>query len=490
MKKTLTLTVHDLASDGHGIARSGRDVYFIPGALPGETVIAEMLERKRKIWFCRLVSIEQVSEHRIEPPCPHYKRCGGCDLQHLAYDQQVILKQQRVARELSRQGIEVERWDAPLIAEQQQWHYRRRARLGIRYNKATQEVFIGFRESQSKHLTNIDTCPVLVEHEALDWKAWRSRLVQLEGITRFTHIEVLQASERLVLVFRVLKKLTDNDRKKLLGWASELDIDIYIRPDDEQPLAAINEVISPLTHNVLGHDLTIHPDYFVQVNNTINQLMVAEAKAWLAPEAGSRVWDLFAGHGNFSVPLAQNALVDAVEVSDEMVQAIQQHAQQLCAPVVKSTENNSVEGDRGLTAYKADLSNSNSLSNLPNPDYVLLDPPRAGASDCIEELIKRKAKRMVYVSCDPATLARDLKALSNDFEVERITVLDMFPHTHHIETMVLLVPASKSTQGRQKTMSDRLKTQTKTRINTRLNSGINNQSKAKEKGASRGKSKR
>ena len=173
-----------------------------------------------------------------------------------------------------------------------------------------------------------------------------------------------------------------------------------------------------------------------------------------------------------------------------MVQAIQQHAQQLCAPIVKTTENNGVEGDRGLIAHKADLSDSNSLSNLPNPDYVLLDPPRAGASACIEELIKRKAKRMVYVSCDPATLARDLKALSNDFEIERITVLDMFPHTHHIETMVLLVPANKSTQGRQKTMSDRLKTQTKTRINTRLNSGINNKSKAKEKGASRGKSKR
>ncbi len=464
MKKTLTLTVHDLASDGHGIARSGRDVYFIPGALPGETIIAEMLERKRKIWYCRLVSIEQVSEHRIEPTCPHYKRCGGCDLQHLDYPQQVILKQQRVARELSRQGIEVERWDAPLVANDQQWHYRRRARLGIRYNKANQEVFIGFRESNSKHLTNIDICPVLVEHEALDWQAWRGRLAQLEGITRFTHIEVLQASERLVLVFRVLKKLTDNDRKKLQGWADELAIDIYIRPDDEQPIEAVNEKISPLTHNVLGYDLTIHPDYFVQVNAQVNQLMVAEAKNWLAAEPGSHVWDLFAGHGNFSVPLAQESIVDAVEVSNEMVRAIELHAQQLDL---------SPETDgRGLIAHKADLSNSDSLIKLPDPDYVLLDPPRAGASACMAELIKRKAKRMVYVSCDPATLARDLKTLSDDFDVERITILDMFPHTHHIETMVLLVPATKASQGRKKMMNDRLKTKTK------------------EKGASRGKSKR
>ncbi len=470
MKKTLTLTVRDLASDGHGIARSGRDVYFIPGALPGEVVVAEMLERKRKIWYCRLISIEHVSEHRIEPACPHYKRCGGCDLQHLDYQQQVILKQQRVARELSRQGIEVENWDTPLIAGDQQWHYRRRARLGIRYNKADQEVFIGFRESNSKHLTNIDICPVLVELPGLDWRAWRQRLAKLEGITRFTHIEVLQASERLVLVFRVLKKLTNNDRIRLQGWSDELDIDLYIRPDDEQPIEAISEKISPLTHNVLGHSLSIHPDYFVQVNAKVNQLMVANAKAWLAPEPGSHVWDLFAGHGNFSVPLAEDCIVDAVEVSDEMVRAIKHHSQQLGSNIEKD--------GCGLLAHKADLSNNESLSKLPDPDYVLLDPPRAGASACMDELIKRKAKRMVYVSCDPATLARDLSSLSEDYQIERIVILDMFPHTHHIETMALLIPASKSKQGRKKMMDDRLKKQTKIQRNTQ------------EKGASRGKSKR
>jgi 23S rRNA (uracil1939-C5)-methyltransferase len=462
VKKLLTLTVHDLASDGHGIARSGRDVYFIAGALPGETVVAQMLERKRKIWYCRLVSIETPSEHRIDPPCPHYKSCGGCDLQHLSYDQQVELKQRRVARELSRQGLEVERWDSPLIVSDKQWHYRRRARLGIRYNKANHEVVIGFRESNSKQLTRIDVCPVLVEHPALDWKAWRERLLELEGISRFTHIEILQASETLVLVFRVLNTLKEHDKKKLQAWANELNIDIYIRPDNDQALIAINNQVNKLSHNVLGHDLSIHPDYFVQVNAAVNQLMVAEAKAWLNPEPGSHVWDLFAGHGNFSVPLAQDCIVDAVEVSDEMVLAISQHAQQL--------DSHSLEQGRGLIAHKADLSKHDSLMNLPQPDYVLLDPPRAGASACIDELIKRKAKRMVYVSCDPATLARDLSSLSDHYQIERITILDMFPHTHHIETMVLLVPRDKERQGRKQLMSERLK--------------------SKEKGASRGKSKR
>ena len=183
--------------------------------------------------------------------------------------------------------------------------------------------------------------------------------------------------------------------------------------------------------------------------------MVAEAKSWLAAEKGSRVWDLFAGHGNFSVPLAEDAKVDAVEVSDEMVAAIEGYSSQ-------------------LVGHKADLSDSSSLSALADPDYVLLDPPRAGASACMAELIKRKPKRIVYVSCDPSTLARDLNTLSDDFSVERITILDMFPHTHHIETMVLLVPKTKSSHGRKKMMNERLNTQTK----------------SKEKGASRGKSKR
>ncbi len=470
MKKTLTLTVHDLASDGHGIARLGRDVYFIAGALPGEVVVAEMLERKRKIWFCRLLSIESASEHRVEPGCRHYKRCGGCDLQHLSYPQQVEHKQQRVAREMSRQGVEINHWDAPLIASDQQWHYRRRARLGIRYHKAAADVVIGFRENNSKHLVSIDTCPVLVEHPGLDWQAWRKRLLQLEGVARFTHIEVLQASERLVLVFRVLKQLAAADRQLLQLWADELAIDIYIRPDDEQPIEPVSGVsssssMSPLTHQVLGHNLTIHPDYFVQVNAKVNQLMVAEAKQWLAVEKGTRVWDLFAGHGNFSVPLADNAIVDAVEVSDEMVAAIEGHSAQLASGQLAGGQ---------LVAHKADLSDSRSLTALPDPDYVLLDPPRAGASACMAELIKRKPKKIVYVSCDPSTLARDLNTLSDHFSVERIAILDMFPHTHHIETMVLLVPKSTVSQGRKKMMNERL----------------NTQFKSKEKGASRGKSKR
>jgi 23S rRNA (uracil1939-C5)-methyltransferase len=125
-----------------------------------------------------------------------------------------------------------------------------------------------------------------------------------------------------------------------------------------------------------------------------------------------------------------------------MVAAIEAHAQKLSSNLEKES--------CGLVAHKADLSNADSLRQLPDPDYVLLDPPRAGASACMAELVKRKAKRMVYVSCDPATLARDLKTLADDFNIERITILDMFPHTHHIETMVLLVPASKSSQGRKR----------------------------------------
>ena len=169
MKSTtrLTLTIDNINSSGEGVARlgrDGRDVYFVPGALPGEQVEVVLDGRRRKIWQTRLLNILNESEQRTEPLCAHYKRCGGCDLQHLAYEHQVAFKQQRVEREFSRQRIPVVHWAQPIISEP--WHYRRKARVGVRLSKQTQENIIGFREAASSHLTNIDKCIVLPEHPA------------------------------------------------------------------------------------------------------------------------------------------------------------------------------------------------------------------------------------------------------------------------------------------------------------------------------------
>lgn len=437
--KQLTLSIHDLSYDGYGIAKSGKDIYFVAGALPGEQVLVRLKERRKKIWFCDLLEIHTASPDRIDPVCPHYEQCGGCDLQHLSYPKQVEFKQQRVARELERRGLPVAEWLPAITADP--LRYRRRARVGVRYSKDKHQMYIGFREAKNIHLTDIDQCPVIVEHEALDWAAWRERLLTLDARARITHIEVLQSQERLVLVFRLLKQLSEQDKKQFQSWAETLNIDIYVRPDEGE-LVAINQV-TPLTHQVMGHDLSIHPDYFIQVNKDVNELMVSQAISWLDPEPAAPIWDLFAGHGNFSVPLAVNNPVHAVEVSNEMVAALDAHSEDIIGQ--------SETGE--LIACKANLVEPYRLSSLPKPDYILLDPPRAGAAECIDIILQQAPKRIVYVSCDPATLARDLIELAaRDYSISKAGILDMFPHTHHVETMVLLerVKGSKAMQNMTK----------------------------------------
>lgn len=421
--RQLSLSIHDLATDGQGVARLGRDVYFVPGALTGEEVDVEVGARHKKIWQCQLKSINIASEARVEPECPNYHVCGGCDLQHLAYDSQVEFKQTRVAKEFARQNIQVadDQWQSPIIGNP--WHYRRRARVGVRYNKQNEQFFIGFRQEGKSHLANIDSCPVLVEHPSLIWADWHQRFAQLDCKDRLTHIEVLQADNRLALVFRILKQLGDQDRTLFSEWADQLDIDVYWR-DDNRELHLLVASPTILSHRIQGHDLQVTPDYFMQVNQSVNQQMVDRALEWMDVQAGEQIWDLFAGHGNFSLPMAAKTQVAAVEVSDQMVEALEAQSERL---------------NRQLKPIKADLTDDSVLSQLSQPDAVLLDPPRAGAIEILDTLVSAQPKRIVYVSCDPATLARDLvKLQAEGYVVKQACILDMFPQTHHVETMVLL----------------------------------------------------
>lgn len=430
-ERQLTLHIDNLTSDGQGVARRQRDVYFVPGALPGETVEVALQGRRKQVWQTRLLRISESSEQRTEPLCPHYQRCGGCDIQHMHYDAQVAFKQQRVMREFERQKIPVAQWQPAIVAEP--WHYRRKARLGVRYSKERKTLFVGFRESASQHLSNVDRCPVLPSHPALNWQRWREWLVQLDGRAVVTQIEVVVADNAIALVLRVLKPLNGADRQRLQQWhalcsaedESALPLQIWLKGDKEGPAEPLQSSYETLWYRVNDIKLTMGLGDFFQVNAAINQQMVAQAVAWLAPKANECIWDLFAGHGNFSAALAQHSQqVVAVEVQADMVTQVQQQAQRLSLPLV---------------AQQADLSDAQALSALPEPQAVLLDPPRAGASAAIAHCIARKVDRIVYVACDAATLARDLVVLINaGYRVEQAGIMDMFPQTHHVETMVLL----------------------------------------------------
>ena len=429
--RLLNLTIDNLNSEGQGVARSGKDVYFVPGALPGEQVTARMKDRARKIWHTQLVSIEQASPQRTEPACPHYQRCGGCDLQHLNYPEQIRFKQDRAARELGRKGVAVAEWQPALQAEP--WHYRRKARLGVRYSKEQDRNFVGFREASSNHLTDISRCLVLPDHPALNWDDWRECLQTLSGRSHITQIEPLWADNALAFILRVLNPLSAQDISALGDFLAarqqaggDQPLQLWVREEkggDARCLWPADPEL--LWHDVSGMKLRISPEDFVQINPAVNRAMVKQAIDWLAPQQDEIIWDLFAGHGNFSMPLAQIAgNVTAVEVQDGMVQQLRQQADGLALP---------------LQAVSADLSAADTLKNLPAPDAVLLDPPRAGAAEVIPQLIERRPGRILYVSCDVATLARDAGVLCEaGYAVQKAGIMDMFPQTHHVETMLLL----------------------------------------------------
>lgn len=427
---TLQLQIDAMTSEGHGIGRRGRDVYFVPGALPGEQVTVMLNGRRKKVWQTRLMSIDESSANRIEPACPHYQRCGGCDLQHLDYQAQVDFKQQRIEREFDRQKLSVAQW-LPALTDQS-WHYRRKARLGIRYSKERDEIYVGFREGRSEHLTNIDHCRVLPPSPVLDWAEWRTLLGSLDSRSKLTQLEVIVADNALALVLQSHRTVPDQDIRSLKAWlearsnADARPIQLWLREGKNNPeRLAYPEVAEPLTHQVMDLSLQLQLSDFLQVNGAVNRAMVAQAMAWLKPSPDSVVWDLFAGHGNFSMPLATlTRRVVAVEGQQSMVDSLKRQADALSLP---------------LEARRADLSQASALEALPQPDAVLLDPPRAGATAVVEHLIERKVPRILYVSCDPATLARDLQTLSSGgYLIEQAGMMDMFPQTHHVETMVLL----------------------------------------------------
>ncbi len=425
----LTLEIDNLTSEGQGVARRGREVYFVPGALPGETADVVLDGRRKKVWQTRLRRITQPSPDRVEPTCPHYDKCGGCDLQHLNYPAQVAAKQARVEREFQRQGIVAANWSPAITAAP--WNYRRKARLGVRYSKAEERNYIGFRESASSHISDVDACPVLVQHPVLNWQAWRQQISSLRHRDRISQIEVIAADNALALVLRVLKPLSEEDQQSLcqlierLASGSDLAVQLWLKNDQGEQCIYPSSAPETLWHQVNDMRLNMALSDFIQVNSTVNQSMVEQALEWLQPGSEDCIWDLFSGHGNFSMPLAQRShQVIAVEVQDSMVNSVVAQAENLALP---------------LLGKKADLSQPQSLASLPQPDAVLLDPPRAGALEVMAELIKRQVERIVYVSCDVATLARDLGRLNEaGYRVTKAGIMDMFPQTHHVETMVLL----------------------------------------------------
>jgi 23S rRNA (uracil1939-C5)-methyltransferase len=424
--KAVAVSVLDLTHDGVGVADlDGRRV-FVPDALPGELVEIVPRKRRRKLQEADLVRVVEPSAERVQPECEYFGKCGGCALQHYAHAAQLRFKQDVVAQALARIArAEPEEW-LPAFASRP-WHYRRRARLGVKYVPGKSRVLVGFRERSAPYITDMARCPVLVP--PLD--GLLGALAELIAATsvreRLPQIEAAVGDGASALVLRVLDPPGAADVEAFAAFGERHDVDIYLQPGGPATAAPIGRART-LTYTLeqFGVTLQFLPTDFVQVNADVNAELVATAVRLADVQPSDSVLDLYCGLGNFSLPFAQRAsTLLGVEGDAGLV-----------ARAVRNAAGNGVANARFVTA---DLAQPDWSFLRERRDLVFLDPPRTGAEVAVAAMGRVAPRRIVYVSCHPATLARDARVLiaEHGYRLRRVRVFDMFPHTHHVEALAL-----------------------------------------------------
>ncbi len=424
--KKQRLLIERLANDGRGISFFENRTWFVAGALPGEEVEARVLAARSQIVDARAERILVAAPSRRPEPCRHAKVCGGCSLQHMPHEQQLLLKQQQLSEQLSRiAGVQPQEWAAPLVGPE--FGYRRRARIAVRWDAKAKRLDVGFRAAASQDIIAISECLVLVQPLQTIVQVLPQVLRSLSRPQALGHVELFSGTASAVLV-RHTAPLPEADVALLQAFCAEHDAQLWLHgSDDPQPF----DTTQALGYRLPQWDLQLayRPGDFVQVNAPVNEAMIAQALDWLAPQPRDRVLDLFCGLGNFSLPLARQVQeVVAVEGVQVMVERAAANAQ--------------ANGLSNAHFFQADLSNSLAAAPWAAEGFsaVLLDPPRDGALQAAESMAKLGAKRVVYVSCNPATLARDTAVLvQQGYRLKRAAILDMFPQTAHVEAMALFV---------------------------------------------------
>lgn len=419
--------IADLAHDGRGIARVEGKVMFIAGALPGERVRYRLRRQGRQADEGELTAIESPSPQRVTPACAHFGVCGGCSLQHLSAEGQVAFKQKQMLDALARIGKVVPAEIAPAVTGPA-WGYRRRARLSVKHVTKKGRVLVGFREVDSPFVAELESCAVLDPRVGSKLQDLAACIGRLDPGTLVPQIEVAAAAT-VALVFRVMQPPTPQDVGVLREFGRRHGFEIYLQTgglDTVRPLEGPGGTLT-LSPDGSALALAFRPTDFVQVNDAVNQQMVRQALAWLDVQPGQRVLELFCGLGNFSLPLAQaGAQVTAVEGERGLVERARANAQ---------------ANGLSIRVEQADLFQPDGRADwlAARYDGVLLDPPRAGAREVLPFVAEARPQRIVYVSCHPATLARDADFLvhARGYRLRRAGILDMFPHTNHVESMAL-----------------------------------------------------
>lgn len=447
------VAIESLDSEGRGVARVEGKVVFVEGALPGETVRVETLRRKPKYETARVVEVLRSSSQRVTPRCPHYGvhagACGGCSMQHLDPAAQVAIKQRALEDALWHIGrVRPEIVLRPCSGPD--WGYRHRARLSVRFVAKKGGVLVGFHERRSNYVADIRQCPILPGKVGSLIVGLRELFSGLSIRDRLPQVEVAVAGsgelQQVVLVLRVLEEPSDQDRAMLIRFSLERGIELWLQtggPETAQPLAG-SWTGRPLRLFLGEHGVSIPfgPTDFTQVNHPINEVLVARALRLLEPTQSERVVDFFCGLGNFTLPLARRA---------KQAIGIESSAALVARAEAAARQHDLGERTRFLRRdlFAFTVRDWEQLSDESGGiDIGLIDPPREGALAVVRALCAARAppRRLVYVSCNAATLARDVAILHHEagWRLRAAGVINMFPHTSHVESIALLVTGSRT----------------------------------------------
>lgn len=438
----VTVSIEGLSHEGRGVTRVEGKVAFVDGALPGEKVEARYTGRRRQFDELRTLEVLEASPQRVTPPCEWFGVCGGCAMQHLAPRAQREHKQSVLLEHLQHQGG-VDADDFRLLAPMagaSDVDYRRKARLAVRHVQKKGGTLVGFREKASTYITDMLDCQVLVPAVSALIAPLRELLTDMKAGAAIPQIEVAAGEPvdsdeptEVALVLRHLAPLPEVDRQALRAFAADHGVRWYLQSGGPATITPLDgkEAEARLYYRLPDFDLRMafHPMDFTQVNGDINRRMVSLAIDLLDLSAGHRVLDLFCGLGNFTLAAARHcATVHGVEGSSEMVQ--------------RGYENAAANGIGNVTFQAADLTGDvrGQAWTRSEWDRVLLDPPRSGAAELIPLIGELKPEKVVYISCNPVTLARDTALLvAQGYRLEQAGIMDMFPHTAHVESIARFI---------------------------------------------------
>lgn len=420
-----------LDHEGHGVARIDGKVTFVDGALAGEVAEIAVYRKHAKYNSANAVAIRKASAQRAEPRCRHYGRCGGCSMQHLEASAQVAAKQRVLEENLARIGkvtpeVMLRALHGPT------WHYRHRARLSVRRVDKKGGVLVGFHEKRSSFVADMEGCDVLTPDVSALIRPLRDLIAGLSNSDRIPQIEIAAGERITVLVFRLLEPWNEDDAARVRAFAERHGVQIWEQrkgPETARPFWPLDAPELSYGLPEFGLVMPFRPTEFTQVNAAVNRALVSRALRLLDPRPGERIADLFCGLGNFTLPIARRgADATGIEGSAELVARARENALRNGLANAYFSVDNLFE----MTPEK--------FAALGRFDKLLIDPPRSGAIEVVKSLPGTDApRRIVYVSCDPATLARDAEVLAHvkGYRLRAAGVANMFPHTAHVESIAL-----------------------------------------------------